>query len=77
MALLMRSLVDDAKIAAAMGRPCVCCYEGGAGMSPTRIDGMLVSTALAPALWSATALEDTAIPGHIPAAFDIDPEAVA
>ena len=78
MTLLTRRLVDaDAEMAAAMGHPCVCRYEGGAGMSSTCIDGILVSTALAPALRSAAALEDTAIPGHVPAAFDIDLEAVA
>ena len=76
MALLTRRLVDvDAELAAATGGERVCCYEGGAGMRPTRIDGLLTSTALAPMMRLATALPETGIPGHMPAVFELGLEA--
>ena len=44
-------------------------------MRPTRIDGLLASTALAPTMRSAVALPETGIPGHMPAAFELGLEA--
>ena len=68
MALLTRRLVDvNTELAAATGGYRGCRYEGGAGMRPTRIDGLLANTALAPMMRSATVLPETGIPGHMPA----------
>ena len=76
MALMTPRLVDvDAELAAATGGERVCRYEGGAGMRPTRIDGLLASTALAPMIRSVTALPETGIPGHMPAVFELGLEA--
>ena len=76
MALLTRHLVDvDAELAAATEGECVCRFEGGAGMRPTRIDGLLVSTVLAPVMRSGAALPGTGIPGHMPVIFELGLEA--
>ena len=67
--LLTRRLADaDLGLATALGRDPLCSYRGPQGTRPSRIDGLLVDTRLAP-LHAAERLPQGVISGHTPVCF--------
>ena len=70
--LLAQRLVNaDAEITVAAGRAPVCSYLGLGTRRPSRIDGLLVGTCLAPLLLRARPLSMGGIPGHRSVCFGL------